>query len=570
MLLPISMNQQSSSSSPTAGHSFSLSTLVILSLLSTTALASTSHHSSAPHTSARSRFNAASVKQLNPKIPLIQRGTYFSRLRQNNGVVDLSSLNSQITVARNKMQTGAYKYYRRRHQRLAGFEIASVTEHFLDSVWQEVHNANDDRKLNLKRQQNPLKNYDDGSLWAGTLSVGTPPQEFTVCFDTGSADMWVADSSVKDANLQTYNVNSSSTAKPTNDRFGILYGDGSTVAGPLYQDTVDVAGLKAENAYVASATTVSPQFYGGDIDGILGLGYPAISNSGEKTIFQSLQEQGLVDQNLFSFELGDNEEGELYLGGSDSSRFEGELNYSPVTQQAYWIIEGNVGVAGKSSKTEMIIDTGTTLVIAPVAAAAQLYKNVPTAKKWKDSFYIYDCSIEWTAQFTFNGQDFTIPSKYLNLGLTEAGSNYCVSGIAAQEMGLGDRWLVGGVFLRTVYSVFNLEKNAVGFAPLKGKNYSAGMVGSPSSSSSQASSASSVSSAVTPSQTSSTPLSSSFVSSRVPSATASPVSSTVTSTTTSKRTRLRGPRSSTKTSTSSPSPSPSSSSRNRGFLSSLI
>lgn len=85
---------------------------------------------------------------------------------------------------------------------------------------------------------------------------------------------------------------------------------------------------------VAAATTVSKQFYGGDIDGILGMAYPAISNSGEKTIFQSLHEQGLVKGNLFSFQLGDNEEGELYLGGTDSSRFEGEINYTPVTQPA--------------------------------------------------------------------------------------------------------------------------------------------------------------------------------------------------------------------------------------------
>lgn len=99
----------------------------------------------------------------------------------------------------------------------------------------------------------------------------------------------------------------------------------------------------------------------------------------------------------------------------------------------------------------MIIDTGTTLVIAPPAEAELIYKNVPTATKWKDSFYIYDCSVEWTAQFTFNGQSYTIPSKYLNLGLTEAGSKMCVSGIASQNMGLGNTWLVGGVFLRYFY-----------------------------------------------------------------------------------------------------------------------
>ena len=64
------------------------------------------------------------------------------------------------------------------------------------------------------------------------------------------------------------------------------------------------------------------------------MAYPAISNSGEKTIFESLHEQGVVDRNLFSFELGDSDEGELYLGGTDASRYEGSIVYSPVTQPA--------------------------------------------------------------------------------------------------------------------------------------------------------------------------------------------------------------------------------------------
>ena len=122
-----------------------------------------------------------------------------------------------------------------------------------------------------------------------------------------------------------------------------------------------------------------------------------------------------------------------------------------------WTVEGNAGVNGKISNTAapMIMDTGTTLVIAPPEQATEFYKNVPSAKKWKDSFYIYKCSEEWEATFEFNGQQFTVPSKYTNLGLTAKGSEWCVSGIASQDMGLGDNWLVGGVFLR--YATLSLS-----------------------------------------------------------------------------------------------------------------
>ncbi|GAA5832466.1 hypothetical protein JCM5353_003247 [Sporobolomyces roseus] len=529
-------------------------TVVTLLALATTALGST-HQPNSHHTSQPSRFPKLD-KPFNPKVPLTQRGSYFRRLRQDDGVVDLASLQSQVTVARNKMQTGAYKYFRRQHHRLPGFHVAASTESFLDSVWHEVSNSNDDLKLNLKRQQNPLTNYDDGALWAGSISVGTPPQEVTVCFDTGSADFWVADSSI-DAGLDTYNVNASSTSKPTDDRFGVLYGDGSSVNGPLFQDTVNVAGLKVEDAYVAAATTVSPQFYNGDIDGIVGMAFPAISNSGEDTLFQSLQRQGLVDGNLYSFELGDSDEGELYLGGTDSSRYEGEINYSPVTQFAYWTVEGNVGVNGKISNTgaPMIMDTGTTLVVAPPEAAVEFYKNVPSAKKWKDSFYIYKCSEQWEATFEFNGQQFTVPSKYVNLGLTAKGSEWCVSGIASQDMGLGDNWLVGGVFLRTVYSVFNLDKNAVGFAPLKGQSYATPSRSSVAVSSTVASTSStSINSSSESATSSSEP--SSFTSYPASTPTASPTSTSSKGSKTKSRSRPGSPRPRHSRSSRSPSSTP--------------
>lgn len=157
-----------------------------------------------------------------------------------------------------------------------------------------------------------------------------------------------------------YNANASSTKTDSPDQFSIAYGDGSSVQGPVYRDTVTVAGLSATQQResssdggrpeleltavgptdFASATSVSASFTGDPGDGVLGMGYESISNIGETPFFNTLFEQGVVSQNVFSFNLGKESEGELFLGGSDPERYKGDITYTSVTQQGYWMVKG--------------------------------------------------------------------------------------------------------------------------------------------------------------------------------------------------------------------------------------
>lgn len=78
----------------------------------------------------------------------------------------------------------------------------------------------------------------------GYLDIGTPPQTFTVVFDTGSSNLWVP---CKGCNAiseacnfhKTFDCDSSKTCVKSNKLISIQYGTGS-VKGLVYYDLVCV------------------------------------------------------------------------------------------------------------------------------------------------------------------------------------------------------------------------------------------------------------------------------------------------------------------------------------------
>lgn len=83
----------------------------------------------------------------------------------------------------------------------------------------------------------------------GVISIGTPPQSFTVIFDTGSSNLWVPSvycSSQACENHQRYNPQQSSTFKWGDQALSIQYGTGS-MTGHLAIDNVEVGGITVSN-----------------------------------------------------------------------------------------------------------------------------------------------------------------------------------------------------------------------------------------------------------------------------------------------------------------------------------
>ncbi|XP_006750713.2 pepsin F-like, partial [Leptonychotes weddellii] len=208
-------------------------------------------------------------------------------------------------------------------------------------------------------------------------------------------------------------------------------------------------------------------------DGILGLGYPSLGLGGTLPIFDNLWKQGLISEERFAFYLSKKEEegSVVMFGGVDHSYYSGELNWVPVSKALYWqlsvdSISMNEMVIACDGGCEAIIDTGTSLLIGPSDVVFNIQKIID-AKQSYSGEYIIDCDAVSTLPdivFTINGINYSVPaSAYIR----EDHQGTCYSNFDEGKGGLllSDSWILGDVFLRLYFTVFDRGNNTIGLAP---------------------------------------------------------------------------------------------------------
>lgn len=202
--------------------------------------------------------------------------------------------------------------------------------------------------------------------------------------DTGSSNLWVPSSectSIACYLHQKYDHEASSSYKKNGSEFSIQYGSGA-VSGFISSDTVSLGDLKLKNQLFAEVTNEPGlAFAFGRFDGILGLGYDTISVNKIPPPFYSAVDQGLLDEPVFAFYLGDtNAESEAIFGGIDESHYTGKLTTIPLRRKAYWEVTlDSITFGGETADMDMgaILDTGTSLLALPATIAELLYVMRP-------------------------------------------------------------------------------------------------------------------------------------------------------------------------------------------------
>ncbi|KAG8490608.1 hypothetical protein CXB51_013851 [Gossypium anomalum] len=226
-----------------------------------------------------------------------------------------------------------------------------------------------------------LKNYMDAQYY-GEIGIGTPPQKFTVIFDTGSSNLWVPSTkcyfSVACFFHSKYKASESSTYKKNGESASIQYGTGA-ISGFFSNDNVNVGNLVVKDQEFIEATKEpGVTFIAAKFDGILGLGFKEISVGDAVPVWYNMVEQGLIKDQVFSFWLnrnvGEEMGGEIVFGGVDPNHYKGKHTYVPVTQRGYWQFDmGDVLIGDKptgycAGGCAAIADSGTSLLAGPTVS----------------------------------------------------------------------------------------------------------------------------------------------------------------------------------------------------------
>ncbi|XP_028426413.1 nothepsin [Perca flavescens] len=334
--------------------------------------------------------------------------------------------------------------------------------------------------LRLRRSSEKLYNFMDAQYY-GEISLGTPAQNFSVIFDTGSSDLWVPSSycvSQACGSHRRFRAFDSTSFHHDGRVFGIHYGSGHLM-GVMVRETLKVGGLSilnqefGESVYEPGSAFVMAKF-----DGILGMGYPSLAEILGNPVFDNMLAQRTVDEPVFSFYLSrktssSNPEGELLLGGIDKLLYSGPINWLPVTAKGYWQIKmDSVAVQGVSSfcphGCQAIVDTGTSLIAGPTTDILKLQQLIGATPS-NINEYLIDCARLSSlphVTFVLGGIEYTLTAAQYVRKEMLGNRMFCFSGFQAVDMFSADGplWILGDVFLTEFYSIFDRGQDRVGFA----------------------------------------------------------------------------------------------------------
>jgi hypothetical protein len=307
----------------------------------------------------------------------------------------------------------------------------------------------------------------------GDISIGSPPQQFKVIFDTGSGNLIIPSSECSVpgcAPHKKYNHGSSSTSKSVQNEKGedsseITFGTGQ-IEGNFFRDKLCIGdSLCIDANFIAAEKETTEPFQEIPFDGIMGLGFNDLSMGKGFNMIDELTADGALPGGQISFYLTDGGDSEVTFGGYKSEYLASDIVWAPVEVQSWWqvaikdITFDNQPKGLCNGECRVAVDTGTSMLAGPSDLVDKLSSMVDAKS---------DCS-------NFDSLPklgFQIGDKVLNLmpdDYMDKSASDCSFSLMALDVPppKGPLFIFGDPFLRRFVTIFdngNSGNPRVGFA----------------------------------------------------------------------------------------------------------
>merc|ERR1719161_3128143 len=209
-----------------------------------------------------------------------------------------------------------------------------------------------------KRSKRSRSKVVHASEYYGKISVGNPPQEFLVVFDTGSGNLLLPGKECRDEASTSHKRFDSSLSKRSvqiafadspdkpvdkggdRDVVTITFGTGE-MSGVFVQDKICIGSICTTGNFVSATEESDEPFSLVPFDGIFGLALPQMSEGKGFNILDCMVRDKVLKTNVFSvfFGVGDNEESEISFGEFKQNRIASKLFFAPVSTPGYWQVK---------------------------------------------------------------------------------------------------------------------------------------------------------------------------------------------------------------------------------------
>jgi len=304
----------------------------------------------------------------------------------------------------------------------------------------------------------PLENYLDVAYRA-EIDVGTPGQPIYVSFDSNGDLTWLpAKAALAAGTKHVYFAPGDSSTFQWINRLV----QRPELHGRMARDALSFGpSMSIEGFEFGVLTNITAEWYEDwAADGRVGLGF---GTSAVPPVLQALKDAGGIEEPVFAFDL--RHEGgasELTLGGASPERAGGSFSYVSLATPTWWSVPLDaVWVGDEVCLTHVgtaILNPGQYKILGPEDQMTDFLAAWNATLQGAD--WVVPCGQQGPPlHFRIQGRDFTIAKD--DFIVKEGSICYFLAGTLASD---DHSWLLGQLFLRKFYTVFDAGRKRVGSA----------------------------------------------------------------------------------------------------------